>query len=194
MSWQDLKAISPERGYLIPRSLLHLGPLIKQVLSTPGTSAWLTASSLAKYVRISASFDDIVRTVEPTLVLSRFSEFSQPLLSDNTRIYGFSFSGSCSGPRFLILPLIAYISRTVAPFLKVQAFLDSPRQPLSFDTQVYGFPVSGSCSGAHYVFRAPSIVTTNGLSHGPRPSHGLPMVGLPYERPTGPLQHPEHPQ
>ena len=73
MSWQSLQLISLERGYLIPRSLLHLGPLVKQVLLRPGTSAWPTASSLAKHVRIFASFDDFTQTVGPFPALTTYS-------------------------------------------------------------------------------------------------------------------------
>jgi hypothetical protein len=58
MSWQSPSSISLDRRHLIPRSLLHLGPLVKQVLSTPGYSGWPTPSSLASDIRILDSCDE----------------------------------------------------------------------------------------------------------------------------------------
>jgi hypothetical protein len=70
MSWQSYSSISLERRHLIPRSLLHLGPLVKRVVFTHGYSTWPALSSLASNVRTFASFDEFSRTVElfPTLI------------------------------------------------------------------------------------------------------------------------------
>ena len=59
MSWQSPSSLSLDRGYLVPSSLLHLGPLVKRVLSTPGYSAWPAPSLLVSEVHILDSFDKI---------------------------------------------------------------------------------------------------------------------------------------
>ena len=126
MSWQQLSPISLELDYLVPRSLLHLGPLVKQVLFGPGYLTWPTPSSLASNVRTFASFGEITRTVEPFSALIGFSDSPRLPRSNDTRVYGFSFGGSCSGPRFVVLPSVGNISQTVGPFLNIRSFLDFP--------------------------------------------------------------------
>ena len=154
MSWQQLSPISLEQDYLVPRSLLHLGPLIKQVLFGPGYLTWPTPSSLASNVRTFASFGKITRTVEPFSTLIG---------------------------RFVVLPLIGNISRTAGPFLNMWSFLDSPRRPLAADTKVYGFLIPGSCSRARFGSTDPTI-TTSGISYEPRPAEGPSRIKAPHQR------------
>jgi hypothetical protein len=102
--------------------------------------------------------DEIMRTVESSSAVTGFSESPRPLLSDDTCVYGFSFSGSSSGPHFLVLASFEDVSRTAAPFLTTQAFLDSPRRQLAGDTKVHGFLITGSRSGPHSVVMIPASV------------------------------------
>lgn len=193
MSWQSDSSISLDRGYPVPRSLLHLGPLVKKVAFTSGCSAWPALSTLASNVRTFASFDEISRTVEPFSALTRFSDSPRLPLSDDTRVCGFSFSGSRSGPRFLVLASLDDISQTAAPFLSTQAFLDSHRRQLPVDTKVYGFLINGSRSGPRSVVLTPPTTATTGSSHGTRPSSGLPTDRKSCQMTEAPFQPHEDP-
>ena len=110
MSWQNMELISLERGYLIPRSLLHLGPLVKQILFTPGTLPEPLPSDMVSEIRIIDSLDEIARTVAPFPSILGYSESPRCPLSKNTQVYGFMFSGCHEGACFLVLPLLGNIS------------------------------------------------------------------------------------
>jgi hypothetical protein len=173
MSWQSYSSLSLDQDYPVPRSLLHLGPLVRKVVFTHGCSTWPALSTLASNVRTFASLDEISRTVEPFSALTRFSDSPQLPLSDDARVCGFSFSGPPSGPRFLVLASFDDILQTVAPYLTMKAFLDSPRRQPSGDTKVYGFLINGSRSGPRSVVMTPTTTVPTGSSHGARPSSGL---------------------
>jgi hypothetical protein len=99
--------------------------------------------------------------MELCAVLKTFSNSPRPPNSHHIWVYGFSFSSSCSGLCFTILPLYCDISECVASHLTILSFIDSPQPPLSANTMIQEFWIDGSCSGVHLMSPALTITHIN---------------------------------
>ena len=130
------------------------------------------------------SFLHLMKSCEPWScfsVLTRFSDSPQLLLSDDTWVCWFSFSGSCLGPHFHVLASLDDILQIAPPSVLIQMFPNSPRHRLSGDTKVYGFLINGSLSGPHSVVISSTTTLSTGLFPGTKPLGELSMDKRPFK-------------